>query len=89
MEFIDIYLTLASLCGLEPPEDWVESRTGAGALDSWGVVVPFPVPAHRSGLADFPHPALGPACSLKLSRQAVPGVSGAGLPRPTCSGQSS
>jgi len=62
----------------------VESRTGAGALDAWDVVVPFPVPAHRSGLADFPHPALRPACSLKLSREAVPGVSGAGLPRPTC-----
>ncbi len=63
---------------------WVESRTGAGALDAWGVVVPFPVPAHRTGRADFPHPALRPASSLKLSRAAVPGVSGAGVPRPTC-----
>ena len=37
---------------------WVESRTGAGALDASGVLVPFPVPAHRTGRADFPHPAL-------------------------------
>ena len=33
---------------------WVESRTGEGALDAWGVVVPFPVPAHRTGREDFP-----------------------------------
>src|SRR6266851_4736761 len=50
----------------------VESRTGAVALASrWLVggfrfaasirfgVTLFPVPAHRTGLADFPHPALG------------------------------
>ena len=63
---------------------WVESRTGAGAPDAGGVVVPFPVPAHRTGRADFPHPALRPASSLKLSRAAVPGVSGAGVLRLIC-----
>ncbi len=40
---------------------WVESRTGAGALDARALLVPFPVPAHRTGRADFPHPALRPA----------------------------
>ena len=52
----------------------VESTTGAVALGRWGVAVaggfrdagasihamaPFPVAAHRTGRADFPHPALG------------------------------
>src|SRR5260370_32691322 len=51
----------------------VESRCGAGALgrtylfpplSSGGAVsgsplTPFPHPAHRTGRADFPHPALG------------------------------
>ena len=62
---------------------WVESRTGAGALDASGVLVPFPVPAHRTGRADFPHPALRPASSLKLSQAADPGASGAGAARLT------
>ena len=61
----------------------VESRTGAGALDAAGVLVPFPVPAHRTGRVDFPHPALRPASSLKLSQAADPGASGAGAPRLT------
>ena len=52
----------------------VESTTGAVAVGRWGVAVsggfrdagasihamaPFPVAAHRTGRADFPHPALG------------------------------
>ena len=66
-----------------PRPHGVESRTGAGALDASGVLVPFPVPAHRTGRADFPHPALRPASSLKLSQAADPGVSGAGAARLT------
>src|SRR5882757_9261213 len=40
----------------------VESRRGAVA---WGhvAIAPFPLPAHRTGRADFPHPALRPASS--------------------------
>src|SRR5215217_3048043 len=40
----------------------VESRRGAV---TWGhaAIAPFPLPAHRTGRADFPHPALRPASS--------------------------
>ena len=33
----------------------VESRSGAVATDA----APFPLPAHQTGRADFPHPAFG------------------------------
>jgi hypothetical protein len=48
---------------------WVESRCGAVALgrtyllpplsSGGSTIAPFPHPAHRTGQADFPHPALG------------------------------
>src|SRR6202162_1690722 len=40
----------------------VESRSGAV---TWAhvAIAPFPLPAHRTGRADFPHPALRPASS--------------------------
>ncbi len=40
----------------------VESRMGAGAL-SIKLVVPFPIPAHQTRRADFPHRAFRPASS--------------------------
>jgi len=59
----------------------VESRTGAVTVVSrwllgWAFAAPasirfglalFPVPAHRTGQADFPHPALGKDARLKRS----------------------
>ena len=60
-------------CSVNPNRQ-VESTTGAVAVGRWGVAVsggfrdagasvhamaPFPVAAHRTGRADFPHPALG------------------------------
>ncbi len=63
---------------------WVESRTGAVALGggssccwplspcasvSVSALAPFPVPAHRTGRADFPHPALRPASPHRCRRR--------------------
>ena len=63
---------------------WVESRTGAVALAggsrccwplsldasvSVSALAPFPVPAHRTGRADFPHPALRPASPHRCRRR--------------------
>jgi hypothetical protein len=50
---------------VEPPTSWFvgESSTdqGASGVEDWrgGREAPFPVPAHRTGHADLPHPALG------------------------------
>ena len=67
--FVVATATVLGLVALE-----VESTTGAVAVGRWGVAVsggfrdagasihamaPFPVAAHRTGRADFPHPALG------------------------------
>src|SRR5688500_11181601 len=43
----------------------VESRGGAVAR-----IAPFPPPAHRTGRADFPHPALGEGSRFRM-RQAA------------------
>ena len=40
-----------------PPTSLLFSRVGVGR-GSDSSVVPFPIPAHRTGRADFPHPAL-------------------------------
>ena len=61
----------------------VESRTGAPALGSGGgsgafapglspaPVATFPVPAHQTGRADFPHPAFGRDHAFALGRPIV------------------
>ncbi len=49
-------------CILSPYQANVESRMGAGAL-SIKLVVPFPIPAHQTRRADFPHRAFRPASS--------------------------
>ncbi len=61
-------------------EPTVESRTGAPTLGSGGYsvafapglspapVVTFPVPAHQTGRADFPHPAFGRDHAFALGR---------------------
>src|SRR5215203_861231 len=66
------YTETAALCDLAVrtlrfahptlPPVGVESRRGAV---TWGhaAIAPFPLPAHRTGRADFPHPALRPASS--------------------------
>src|SRR5436309_1314563 len=50
----------------------VEERRG-----DWGplAIAPFPLPAHRTGRADFPHPALRPASSQdpRLWSHGLPG----------------
>src|SRR5882757_9091384 len=48
----------------------VESRSGAVA---WGrvAIAPFPLPAHRTGRADFPHPALQPTSHEGMRRVAT------------------
>ncbi len=46
-------------------ERGVESRSGAVAE------APFPLPAHRTGRADFPHPALGQGPTCGRSREAA------------------
>jgi len=43
-----------SACRWPRTVNWVESRRGAVARGA-----PFPRPAHRTGRADLPHPALG------------------------------
>jgi hypothetical protein len=68
-------VTLTGDCAQNPVNELsrVESRTGAVTVASrwlvgWAFASPasirfglalFPVPAHRTGQADFPHPALG------------------------------
>ncbi len=62
--------------------DYVKSRCGALAA----VAAPFPHPAHRTGRADFPHPALGqdftpsPTASHAPATAALPAPQSARLP---------
>src|SRR5215207_1372319 len=51
----------------------VESRTGAVAWALWGNA-PFPVPAHQTGRADFPHPAFRLASPRGTRRRAAFGA---------------
>jgi hypothetical protein len=53
----------------------VESRRGAVA-GGHEAIAPFPLPAHRTGRADFPHPALRPASSQgpRLLSHGLPGT---------------
>src|ERR1700676_4049442 len=53
------FWSVLAMGGSRPKLVGVESRSGAVA---WGreAIAPFPLPAHRTGRADFPHPALRP-----------------------------
>ena len=67
----------------DPDDRNVESRTGAPALGSGGLsvafapgrspapVAAFPVPAHQTGHADFPHPAFGRDHAIACGRPLV------------------
>ena len=74
----------------------VESRTGAPALGSGGCsgafasglspapMTAFPVPAHQTGRADFPHPAFGRDHAFALGRPMVVRVRRTRLYSPCC-----
>src|SRR5207302_8472799 len=49
--------------------------SSGGALVSGSAVTPFPHPAHRTGHADLPHPALGQDFTPLLSRATPSAVS--------------